>query len=64
MDEPTFTGVNRQSFRPTPCPACGKQRELGWMDVGNLENQDQWVPTQKCRNRECSEFRDPTSLGG
>lgn len=62
MDEPIYTAADRHKFRPTPCPECGKPRELGWANVGSIANMDQYSPNQKCRNRQCSLFRDPSSL--
>ncbi|MGI5247574.1 hypothetical protein [Dactylosporangium sp. CA-139066] len=64
MDEPIYTAADRHRYRPTPCPECGSRRELGWVDVSNSVNTDQWRPNEKCRNRQCSEFRDPNSLAG
>ncbi|GAA4576886.1 hypothetical protein GCM10023176_49290 [Micromonospora coerulea] len=62
MDTPTFTSATRHQYRPTPCPSCGQRRDVGWLDVGSNADMDRWQPLEKCRNRECAEYRDPTSL--
>jgi hypothetical protein len=64
MDELIFTRATRHLYEPTPCPACGGRRELGWADVGSAGDMDRWTPVEKCRNRGCAEYRDPTSLAG
>ncbi|SCG60215.1 hypothetical protein [Micromonospora inositola] len=62
MDTPTFTSATRHLYKPKPCPSCGQRRELGWANAGSLDDTDQWQPVEKCRNRQCAEYRDPTSL--
>lgn len=62
MEQPVYTSATRHRHHATPCPSCGQRRELGWVDVGSLEDRDRWSPSEKCRNRQCVEFRDPTSL--
>jgi hypothetical protein len=64
MDEPIFTAATRHLYRPTPCPECGQRRDLGWVDVGSQADMDQYQPVQKCRNPQCSLYRDPSSLAG
>lgn len=64
MDERIYTAAERHGYRSAPCPECGQLPELGWVNVGNGVNADQYRPNEKCRNRQCSLFRDPTSLAG
>lgn len=64
MDDLIYTAADRHKYHPTPCPECGRRRELGWVNVGNGVDADQYRPNEKCRNRQCSLFRDPTSLAG
>lgn len=64
MDQITYNSASRASYRAKPCPSCGKAREVGWSDAGSGVDSDQWLPDEKCRNRECPEYRDPNSLAG
>ncbi|GID27358.1 hypothetical protein [Paractinoplanes brasiliensis] len=64
MTEMAYTSAGKVNYRRVPCPACGKRRELGWANAGSSADTDRWLPIEKCRNRECAEFKDPTSLAG
>lgn len=64
MDEPIYTAADRRNYRSTPCPDCGQRRELRWTNLEEFNGSARYRPNEKCRNRQCSEYRDPTSLNG